>query len=433
MLVSGSADVDLYVRVKATASTFASAGQGPLVLPMRRSEPDFSTIDYVDEVATTSDTGPFQYSTNAFTTVAGEFSGQEAAITPNTTYYFRFAPTASEFASEYYTLVVPARDAAPSFTVNYNNENTNENVSSSQEYKKSVDASWTSGGNVPLLLDADALYLIRGKASVSEFATAACSLDIPPRPDMTSIQVNWNTIQTTPVEAGITYSVNSNMSGANVATGASIPLTPGTDLYFEKAATASSFGSGIYHLNVPLEPVLSAITDISGTVTEYPIDFEITFEDPVTGFGLEDIFVDKALAENVSGSGDYYTFQLYPTALGTITLYLLANRVDEGNFTSNALSFNYNGDLPLGGLEKIGEAEFSLFPNPSSGVITLELSDAGVHHIQVLNSKGSLVYEKDQFEQEEILDLSEFVQGLYLIKVSNSNGISNVRKIILTD
>lgn len=419
---------DLAFRVKSSGSSFASLVQN-LDVPDRAAAPVF-TIDYLEELAQTTDSAAYQYSDDDFSSVEGEFTGKEVSITPGRDYYFRQAPGDGNFGSASQMITLPDRSAAPVFTINYATEATNEVLSSSQEYMAESVGTWISGTSGLLDLPPDDTYYLRNKSTGSDFASASCTLSVPARPSFDAITVDFFTKKTsTAIANGVEYSIHSDMSDPMIAIGAKINLTPGVDLYFHTPATASSYESEIFQLDVPAEPVIEAITDISSTVTNYPIIFSITFESEVTGFELSDLTVKKALAENISGN---YQFELYPYATGLVEVYLLPNRVEEGNFTSNSVSFDYDGPVVVG-TEEISLNEFQLYPNPSSGLITIEFSEPGNNFVKVIDTKGNLVFEQQIENQQDLLDLQELPQGLYMIRVYNDEGASSYRRIILAE
>ncbi len=95
-------------------------------------------------------------------------------------------------------------------------------------------------------------------------------------------------------------------------------------------------------------------------------------------------------------------------------------------------------DAPLGVNTKDNFEEnaphFSVFPNPSTGLLNLEFREAANHlEIKVLNNLGQLVssIKEQQFGLKSYqLDLSDFVKGMYLLEVKTAEGIG-VEKVII--
>ena len=66
-------------------------------------------------------------------------------------------------------------------------------------------------------------------------------------------------------------------------------------------------------------------------------------------------------------------------------------------------------------------------------MITIEFSEAGNNFVRVYSTKGVLVFEQQLENQQELLDLHDLPQGLYMIRVYNSEGASSYRRIILAE
>ncbi|MBL4707479.1 MAG: S8 family peptidase [Flavobacteriales bacterium] len=84
-------------------------------------------------------------------------------------------------------------------------------------------------------------------------------------------------------------------------------------------------------------------------------------------------------------------------------------------------------------LEEISTQSFNIQPNPSRGLITINLSaDQHANKIEVLNPQGKLVWLKiiQESRQQFELDLSLLSKGFYFMRVSTSNN-QILRKIIL--
>jgi hypothetical protein len=167
--------------------------------------------------------------------------------------------------------------AAPSFTINYPAERTNEIVTLTIEYNFNNDFSQSnnSGANnyVNIIPGIDIYF--RVKATQSTLPGAVQHLVVPSRNTAPAYTIDY--INETTAENGNStheYSVNSNMSGAVTATGAKIPLTPGTDLYIRVKATASSFSGEIQHLAVPARPLISYTVDFSTETTKENVSIQ---------------------------------------------------------------------------------------------------------------------------------------------------------------
>ena len=77
--------------------------------------------------------------------------------------------------------------------------------------------------------------------------------------------------------------------------------------------------------------------------------------------------------------------------------------------------------------------EVTIYPNPTSGIFNMEFKN-DVNSIRVINILGKVVYfEKvaaDSTETTKRIDLSNLVNGLYIVSVSNDNGTSNFKVVL---
>lgn len=82
-----------------------------------------------------------------------------------------------------------------------------------------------------------------------------------------------------------------------------------------------------------------------------------------------------------------------------------------------------------GGSSKVGNnTDFSLFPNPTNGLINMLGDISSIRKIVIFNLQGKVIGEYDSFENR-LLDISNCVSGFYLVKVIDINGNNKVYKI----
>lgn len=247
---------DVYFRKK-NAPTYVQT----LDVPARPSAPSFG-IDYPNERTATTVGSEYEYADNSGMSGATAGSGQHVSLAPGTSKYFRKLTTASAFDSEIQNLAVPARPAAPAFTVNYAAETTQEIVSADIEYSGSADFSGSASGSGSVLNIAPGTPVyFRKKATASQFRSSAFTLNPSARPAAPAFGINFHTARTsTAVSSEYEYATNADLSGATSGANAVLNLTPGTDMYFRKKATASDFSSLIQHLDVPSRPAPPSVS-----------------------------------------------------------------------------------------------------------------------------------------------------------------------------
>ena len=79
------------------------------------------------------------------------------------------------------------------------------------------------------------------------------------------------------------------------------------------------------------------------------------------------------------------------------------------------------------GLNESGQDVVNIFPNPSNGVFGIE--GKGVRKIEVVDAYGQMILSKETQNDFERIDLSDKADGLYLLRVVTSNGITTKQLI----
>ena len=136
-------------------------------------------------------------------------------------------------------------------------------------------------------------------------------------------------------------------------------------------------------------------------------------------------------ATATGGSGDY-TFVWYDSDLNEVDASALA----AGDYTVQATDSNVcigeaNITINFNGIYDIDPLAFGLFPNPTNGAITLQVStDMHDVNMQVFDATGRVVFtQSNLIVQGSIsLDLSNLSTGTYSMMLSNNNGVS-VRRL----
>jgi len=76
---------------------------------------------------------------------------------------------------------------------------------------------------------------------------------------------------------------------------------------------------------------------------------------------------------------------------------------------------------------------FQLFPNPSNGIFNLNWETQGESgKVLVFNTNGAIVLSLEEFgsnSNEQIIDLTDFPDGMYLIQVHGNSNVESVRVI----
>ena len=78
-----------------------------------------------------------------------------------------------------------------------------------------------------------------------------------------------------------------------------------------------------------------------------------------------------------------------------------------------------------------GESAISVFPNPASAVLEVELSDSNIRFARIFSLNGQLLRSFECGSAKTVLDLSPLTAGLYMLEVQDSEGNLFKEKIIV--
>jgi hypothetical protein len=86
-------------------------------------------------------------------------------------------------------------------------------------------------------------------------------------------------------------------------------------------------------------------------------------------------------------------------------------------------------DLAFVGLEENVSELVSVYPNPTNGVFTVNISDVKATSIAVYNTVGEEVHQAKCNGNKAVIDLKNNAKGVYFIKVTTNDGILNQRVV----
>ncbi|MBP7305611.1 MAG: T9SS type A sorting domain-containing protein, partial [Saprospiraceae bacterium] len=119
---------------------------------------------------------------------------------------------------------------------------------------------------------------------------------------------------------------------------------------------------------------------------------------------------------------------------------VVTNYTSNSTVTANFANVSVTGGAPLRpaiqtGEDILADADFSIIPNPSNGLIEIDLSSYNQRKVQLdmYNLQGKLLHSinVELGIGKEEMDLSEFANGMYLIRV-RAEGLPDVtRRVVL--
>ncbi len=98
---------------------------------------------------------------------------------------------------------------------------------------------------------------------------------------------------------------------------------------------------------------------------------------------------------------------------------------DDANFTGISATLA-NPDFS-------SKPEVAIYPNPTNGIFNMDLKN-DINNIKVINILGKVVYNEkvtqDSAGTTKRVDLSNLVNGLYIVSITNENGTSNYKVVL---
>jgi hypothetical protein len=170
------------------------------------------------------------------------------------------------------------------------------------------------------------------------------------------------------------------------------------------------------------------IDDLEITMPAYQMTFHIQdeYQQPVEGAEIE----IEGQGVLLTGSDGEVSHELHN---GEYSFIVIADgfEVYNGTFTIESDDqFLIINLIPLSVDDELYWENLVLYPNPFDDMVYVE-NAASFRKISIYNLTGQIVFEKDLHGENIIrLDLSGFMQGLYLVKFYRDDGIKVIRKVL---
>lgn len=133
---------------------------------------------------------------------------------------------------------------------------------------------------------------------------------------------------------------------------------------------------------------------------------------PATGWA----FVNGTDANSVNPEIEFYTSGSY-----SVSLIAETSGGTDTETVSNCISVAGTAGIN----EESAAATFSVYPNPSNGIININLNGAvNQTQISIYNSVGAAVYQVNPSSELVQIDLSAFSAGMYFVEVRSDKGVN---------
>lgn len=245
---------NLYIRMKATASTFKSATQ-QLPVPDRPAAPAFS-IDYMNERTAEMVDMQHEYSVNGDMSSAISGSGSHVDLVPGEDLYVRQKANPAAFSSEIQNLDVPERPDGPVIEIDFEQEQSLQPIDNTTDMSANADMSGaTTGAGLHLELEPGDVFYFRSHGTSEAFESKISMLEAPDRPAAPEFAIDFLAEQTaTGIGNAYLYASQADMSDAATGNGSQVTVTPGSELHIQQKASPTAFASHIQLILLPERP-----------------------------------------------------------------------------------------------------------------------------------------------------------------------------------
>lgn len=167
--------------------------------------------------------------------------------------------------------------------------------------------------------------------------------------------------------------------------------------------------------DTPLTIEITSPESINDLTTTFEVSVE--FGKEITGFTLDDVTVANGEASNLSSDDNInFTLDIFPNGGGNITIDISAGVVEDLLGNANEAAEQATVGFVLSSIDGLSQ-EVSLYPNPTSGMVSIEGIDYS--EVRVLTATGKKI--NVQIGQSA-LDFTNVEAGIYWIELKTHSG-----------
>lgn len=202
--------------------------------------------------------------------------------------------------------------------------------------------------------------------------------------------------------------------------------TAHNQLDFGNLDTASGFIQGQFEAN-PEFPLLTMLSMIAPSPDWMIAANSIELQDE-NGFWKEEIVIDLFPYDAGTDSGiDYTSENQITTPAGVITS--IQGMPPFSSQKMGTLIITLDGVLGIE--EQEIQDKLSVFPNPSSGIITIVNRDIAIQQLSMYNTLGQVVHKTTMTNEMKTIDLTSLGTGVYFLQSISQEGKLSTQRIII--
>ncbi|MEA3445098.1 MAG: T9SS type A sorting domain-containing protein [Bacteroidota bacterium] len=189
---------------------------------------------------------------------------------------------------------------------------------------------------------------------------------------------------------------------------------------------ASAIEPPVFQTTNGFDPAMLTLCASATQAVSYELDFDVNDPNglPVT---IDTVNTPDFVTIFNDNGNNTYTFGFDFTGVDTSsTVHYLFELIADNGYSQNSLYF-WASVEDIAGCEPWAisdEAEFkhiNIYPNPTTGILNIE--NAGNARIYIYNVIGEIVATVDADSAIETIDLNEFAEGTYIVKVVSENDV----------
>ena len=115
---------------------------------------------------------------------------------------------------------------------------------------------------------------------------------------------------------------------------------------------------------------------------------------------------------------------------GNGTYYISVNVMDFATGCDYIDTIRVTFSVCVGLNEKAGLPGFTIYPNPTNGLFTVNTPAAERATIEVVNLQGKVIYKNNLTSSNQLIDLSANAKGVYFVTVTTTNGVE-IQKMVI--
>ncbi|MBI3133920.1 MAG: T9SS type A sorting domain-containing protein [Bacteroidetes bacterium] len=164
-----------------------------------------------------------------------------------------------------------------------------------------------------------------------------------------------------------------------------------------------------------------SITTRFGTFDAIRVRSELAYDDSVyVDLGFGGTWLELPTPDEV-----HYTWW---TTTNKIPVMKAVAQVIGGNETVTRVEFR-DQSRNLAGIDEYADFAGTIYPNPASSMVNLTL-DQDVNQVLIYNVAGAVVYQNTVTESVMNIDIQNWTNGIYLVKLIGDTGVSSAKLII---